>query len=88
MQLVYNGTKVSASRRSILAFLAMEQDPEKLSVAETLKILDVSRQTLYVLIKDGRITPLPGNPLKKKEPRYFRRSDVLALRPDKHPPSS
>lgn len=88
MNVVYNGSRINASARAVRSYLAMtETDNQKMSVEQVCAFLEISRPTLFKLVGQGRITPLPGNPLKEREAKFFRRSDVLALRPDKTPPA-
>jgi len=54
---------------------------EIMELPEVLETLGVGRTTLYKLIKEGRIAPLPKSPLIKRAARLrFRRADVEALR--------
>lgn len=51
-----------------------------LTTAETLKKLGISRPTLYKMMREGRISPVPGNPVLQIQKRnYFRLSDVERL---------
>ena len=56
-----------------------------MSMQEVLAYLEVSRATVYKLMRAGRLTPLPRNPLTQRRPLQFDRSAVYALRPDKAP---
>jgi len=57
-----------------------------MSLQEAADFLEVSRATIYNMIADGRLIPLPPtNPAKKRQPRRFNRAQVYALRPDKQP---
>ncbi len=48
-----------------------------LSTAETCRLLGCSRPTLYKMMSEGRIAPVPGNPVLMIQKRnYFRRADV------------
>lgn len=58
-----------------------EQEGDLLTTAETLKKLGISRPTLYKLIREGRISPVPGNPVLQIQKRnYFRLGDVERLK--------
>ena len=54
-------------------------DDELLTVKQTTDMLGIVRTTLYEWIAAGDIAPVPGNPLKQKQRRYFRKSDVERL---------
>ena len=53
---------------------------EVLTTQEVIEMLGITRKHLYTLIHEGSIAPLPGNPLKRKQPRnHFLRADVERL---------
>lgn len=54
-------------------------DDDLLTVKQTAEMLGIVRTTLYEWMAAGDIVPVPGNPLKKKQRRYFRREDVEKL---------
>jgi predicted site-specific integrase-resolvase len=54
-------------------------DDELLTMEQTAKMLGIVRSTLYEWMAAGDIVPVPGNPLKKKQRRYFRREDIEKL---------
>ena len=47
-----------------------------LTTQEVAKVLGIAEKTIYAWRKQGIIEPIPGNPAKKKQPRYYRRKDV------------
>lgn len=55
-------------------------DDELLTVKQTTDMLGIVRTTLYEWIAAGDIAPVAKkNPLKQRERRYFRKSDVERL---------
>jgi predicted DNA-binding transcriptional regulator AlpA len=60
------------------------ENEKPMTTREVLDYLEIGRTKLYEIIKEGRLAPLPKNPLKQIERLRFRRADVEALRP---PPS-
>jgi predicted DNA-binding transcriptional regulator AlpA len=66
-----------------------KQEGDVLTTQETIKLLGVSRPTLYRMMDEGVLTPLPGNPTLLVQKRlYFRREDVeRVLREGRKPPS-
>ena len=55
-------------------------DEQLLTTQETAKMLGISEKTLYAWRKEGRITPAPSDtPAKRRQPRYYRLSDVRRL---------
>lgn len=51
-----------------------------MTAIEAAKALGISRTTLYKLMREGAIAPIPTSPLLKRPRRLlFRRADVLAL---------
>ncbi len=55
-----------------------------MTAKEALAYLEVSRATLYRLIKAGKLAPLPKrNSVLIKEPLRFAASAVKAMRPEK-----
>ena len=52
---------------------------ELLTTQEAAAMLGIARKTLYEWRKMGAISPIAGNPIKQKQPRYYRRRDVERL---------
>lgn len=52
---------------------------ELLTTQEAADMLGVNRKTLWVWRKLGEIKPIPGNPVKQRQPQYYRRRDVEKL---------
>lgn len=66
-----------------------QEDEQMLTTAETLALLRVSKPTLYRMMDEGVIAPIPDdNPLRLHRPRlYFRRTDVeRVIREGRKPP--
>jgi len=54
-----------------------QKEGDVLTTQETIKLLGVSRPTLYRMMDEGVIAPLPGNPSLLIQKRlYFLRADV------------
>ena len=59
----------------------MNQEAQFMSVKEVCETLNISRSTLYLRIKQGRITPeYPVNPALDRVPPRFRQEDIDRLR--------
>ncbi len=56
--------------------ITLEGTNDMLTVKQTTELLGIVRSTLYDWIAAGDIAPVPGNPAKMKQTRYFRREDV------------
>lgn len=52
---------------------------ELLTTQEAVDLLGITRKTLYVWRQLGEIKPVPGNPAKLRQPRYYRRRDLERL---------
>jgi len=61
----------------------MRSDPsrgsELLTTREAADMLGITEKTLYAWRKVGDISPISGNPVKRKQPRYYRRKDIERL---------
>ena len=53
-----------------------QKQSDLVTVEEARAMLDVARATIYRMIARGELRPIPGNPAKIKQPRYFHRRDV------------
>jgi predicted DNA-binding transcriptional regulator AlpA len=59
----------------------MKEGKELMTTQEVLAVLEISRQTLYNLMSEGRIAPVNRNPLLKKQSRLlFSRAEVERLK--------
>ena len=55
-------------------------DEQLLTTQETAKMLGITEKTLYMWRKQGRIAYVPSDtPAKRKQPRFYRLSDVRRL---------
>ena len=61
--------------------MSTENEPNTLNTQAVCTLLKIGRNTMYRLIDEGKLTPLPKNPLKRKEPLRFLEADVLPLVP-------
>ena len=61
----------------------MRSDPtrgsELLTTQEAADMLGIVQKTLYAWRNLGYIKPIEGNPVKRKQPRYYRRRDIERL---------
>lgn len=57
----------------------MKEGEELLTTREVLALLQISRQSLYNLIRAGKIKPVERAPVLKQPPLRFRRKDVERL---------
>lgn len=59
-----------------------------MTAIEAAKVLGISRTTLFKLMREGAIAPIPTSPLLKRPRRLlFRRADVERLS-QRHPPTA
>ena len=57
-----------------------DEGSDLMKTDEVLAVLEISKPTLYKLIEEGTLTPLPKNPLLKRPRRLlFKREDVERL---------
>jgi predicted DNA-binding transcriptional regulator AlpA len=62
------------------------EQEQPMTMQDVMRFLEVSRATVYNMMADGRLTPLPpSNSAKRRQPRRFARDQVYALRPEKQP---
>lgn len=67
-----------------------QEGDQVLTTAETLALLQVSKPTLYRMMDEGVLAPLPSNPILMRPKRLlFRRADVeRILREGRKPPKA
>jgi len=56
-----------------------QENSEVVTLEEARSILGVGRTTLYRIIAEGSLRPIPGNPNKLCQPRFFMRRDLERL---------
>ena len=54
-------------------------ESELVTLEEARAILGVGRTTLYRIMAEGSLRPIPGNPNKLRQQRYLKRRDLERL---------
>lgn len=56
-----------------------QENSELVTLEEARAILGVGRTTLYRIIAEGSLRPIPGNPMKRSQQRFFLRREIERL---------